>query len=82
MNGSLTNWKILPSPSEKNLPLEIHVINLRGQDSLKFQKCVQKIEKSRPILERFKKISLQLSSIHGVTVSTFVFQFEGRKFDS
>ena len=21
MNGSLTNWKILPSPSEKNLPL-------------------------------------------------------------
>ena len=22
MNGSLKNWKILPSPSEKNLPLQ------------------------------------------------------------
>ena len=31
MNGSLTKWKILPSPSEKNLPLRDKIIKFRYQ---------------------------------------------------
>ena len=33
MNGSLKNWKILPSPSEKNLPLTNVTILLTVKDS-------------------------------------------------
>ena len=53
--------------------LEIHVINLRGQDSLKTQKFVQKIEKSQ---------SRSIYVRHGVMVSTFAFKSEGHEFES
>ena len=36
MNGSLTNWKISPSPSEKNLPLHL-VINFSCPEHPAFQ---------------------------------------------
>ena len=60
--------------------LESYVISLRGQDSLKTQKCLQEVIKIKIAIYLssidiiyLKKFHLQSSSIRGIVVSTLPF---------
>ena len=71
MNGSWTNWKISPSPSEKNLPLLkegiLFLITLFASDVLVMKKLV--IEKTKPtfIISTFKTDAIKVGLVFSIS---------------